>query len=114
MKLGLEQPRQLVDINALAVAHYLEEQIAAGADAVMIFDTWGGLLGRDAYRRFSLAPVARVLSHLATSPRARDVPTIVFTKGAGGRLDDLVTSGASALGLEVPNSMQLLADEVIE
>ena len=90
----------LVDINALAVAQYLEAQIEAGADAVMIFDTWGGLLGRDAYRRFSLAPIASVLSRLATSARARDVPTIVFTKGAGGRLDDLVTSGASALGLD--------------
>ena len=90
----------LVDVNALAVARYLEEQVVAGADAVMIFDTWGGLLARDAYRRFSLAPVAQVLSHLAASTRARHVPSIVFTKGAGGRLDDLATSGATALGLD--------------
>ncbi len=55
----------LVDINARAVAAYLEEQIVAGADAVMIFDTWGGLLTSDAYRRFSLGPVMEVLAHLA-------------------------------------------------
>jgi uroporphyrinogen decarboxylase len=90
----------LVDINARAVAAYLEEQIVAGADAVMIFDTWGGLLTRDAYRRFSLRPVAQILAHLSTSARARHVPTIVFTKGAGGRLDDLAGIGADAVGLD--------------
>ena len=90
----------LVDINARAVAAYLEEQIVAGADAVMIFDTWGGLLTSNAYRRFSLEPVTRVLAHLAKSARARHVPSIVFTKGAGGRLEDLAASGASAVGLD--------------
>ena len=90
----------LVDINARAVAAYLEEQIVAGADAVMIFDTWGGLLTKEAYRRFSLGPVTQVLAHLAKSARARHVPTIVFTKGAGGRLDDIAQIGASAVGLD--------------
>ena len=91
---------RLVDINASAVAAYLEEQIIAGADAVMIFDTWGGLLTREAYQRFSLAPVERVLAYLAKSAKAARVPSIVFTKGAGGRLEDLALTGANAVGLD--------------
>jgi uroporphyrinogen decarboxylase len=90
----------LVDVNARAVAAYLEEQIVAGADAVMIFDTWGGLLTAEAYRRFSLGPVRHVLAHLRQSVRARHVPTIMFTKGAGGRLDELAEIGATAVGLD--------------
>ena len=90
----------LVDVNARAVSAYLEEQIVAGADAVMIFDTWGGLLTAEAYRRFSLGPVSQVLAHLRQSDRARHVPTIMFTKGAGGRLGELAQTGATAVGLD--------------
>ncbi|HEY5310753.1 MAG TPA: uroporphyrinogen decarboxylase family protein, partial [Casimicrobiaceae bacterium] len=76
--------QRLVDLNARAVALYLNEQIAAGADAVMIFDTWGGLLSTDAYRRFSLATMKSVLNALRPDPQGKRVPSIVFTKGGGG------------------------------
>ena len=86
---------RLVSVNADAVAAYLGEQAAAGADALMLFDTWGGLLTPDAYRRFSLAPMRAVIARLP-----RGVPTIVFTKGAAATLDDIARSGASCVGLD--------------
>ena len=92
--------QRLVDVNAAAVAAYLNEQIARGADAVMIFDTWGGLLSTPAYRRFSLAPMRAILAALAPGPDGRQVPTIVFTKGGGQWLDEVAASGASAVGLD--------------
>jgi uroporphyrinogen decarboxylase len=92
--------QRLVDLNARAVAAYLNEQIAQGADAVMVFDTWGGLLSTAAYRAFSLGPMASVLAALKPGPDGRKVPTIVFTKGGGQWLEDLAASGADAVGLD--------------
>jgi uroporphyrinogen decarboxylase len=92
--------QRLVDVNARAVATYLNEQIARGADAVMIFDTWGGLLTTAAYRRFSLAPMRAILSALGPRPDGQPVPTIIFTKGGGQWLDEAAASGASAVGLD--------------
>lgn len=92
--------QRLVDVNARAVALYLNEQIAAGADAVMIFDTWGGLLATDAYRRFSLATMKGVLDALRPDPQGKRVPTIVFTKGGGGWLTEIAGIGASGVGLD--------------
>jgi uroporphyrinogen decarboxylase len=86
---------RLIDVNARAVAAYLVEQINAGADAVMIFDTWGGLLSAPAYRTFSLASMRGVIRSLPAG-----VPTIVFTKGGGAWLDDIARCGASAVGLD--------------
>ena len=92
--------QRLVEVNAEAVAAYLNEQIAAGADAVMLFDTWGGLLSAGAYRTFSLASMRSVLAGLRSGPDGHAVPTIVFTKGGGQWLDDLAATGASAVGLD--------------
>ena len=91
---------RLVDVNARAVAAYLNEQIACGADAVMLFDTWGGLLSTAAYRRFSLAPMRAILAALKPAPGGAEVPTIVFTKGGGQWLEEIAASGASAVGLD--------------
>lgn len=91
---------RIVDVNARAVAAYLREQIAAGADAVMIFDTWGGMLTAAAYRRHSLAPMRAVLGALAADPATSGVPTIVFTKGGGGWLDEIAACGAAGVGLD--------------
>ena len=90
----------MVAVNALAVTAYLNEQIAAGVDAVMIFDTWGGLLSAAAYRRFSLAPMRAILAALNPAPDGRAVPTIVFTKGGGVWLDEIASCGASGVGLD--------------
>ena len=92
--------QRLVAVNAQAVAAYLNEQIAAGADAVMVFDTWGGLLTAGAYRTFSLASMRAVLAALNPGPDGRPVPTIVFTKGGGQWLEDIAGCGASAVGLD--------------
>ena len=89
----------IVAVNAKAVAAYLAAQIDAGADAVMLFDTWGGLLSAGAYRRFSLGPMRDVLAALAARP-GRRVPTIVFTKGGGAWLPEIAASGADGVGLD--------------
>jgi uroporphyrinogen decarboxylase len=85
----------LVDVNARAVMAYLDAQVASGADAVMVFDTWGGLLTADAYRTLSLAPMRAIVEKL----RAR-VPVIVFTRGGGGWLPDIAATGAHCVGLD--------------
>ncbi|NDP41893.1 MAG: uroporphyrinogen decarboxylase [Aromatoleum sp.] len=92
--------RRLIDVNAGAVAAYLNEQIAAGAEAVMLFDTWGGLLSAAAYRTFSLSSMRAVLQALKPGPDGQPVPTIVFTKGGGQWLDDIASCGASAVGID--------------
>jgi uroporphyrinogen decarboxylase len=78
-----------------ATALYLEAQVAAGVDAVMLFDTWGGALAASAYVEFSLAYMERILARLPAG-----VPTIVFTKGGGVWLERIAESGASALGVD--------------
>src|SRR6266550_714333 len=70
--------QHIVDVNTEAVAAYLGEQITAGVDAVMIFDTWGGLLATDQWRRFSLASMQSVLERLARAPLRARVPAIIF------------------------------------
>jgi len=102
-RMAVERPDlldRLVALNARAVADYLSHQVRAGADAVMIFDTWGGMLSTRAYRRHSLAPMRFVLDALAADPATAATPTIVFTKGGAGWLDDIVGLGASAVGLD--------------
>jgi uroporphyrinogen decarboxylase len=92
--------QRLVTMNARAVAAYLNEQIVAGADAVMLFDTWGGLLSAERYRTFSLEPMRAVLRALAPAADGRPVPTIVFTKGGGQWLDEIAACGASCVGVD--------------
>jgi uroporphyrinogen decarboxylase len=92
--------QRLIDVNTGAVIAYLNEQIAAGADAVMVFDTWGGMLSCSAYRRFSLASMRAVVAGLDAGPAGHPVPSIVFTKGGGTWLADLAASGASCVGLD--------------
>jgi uroporphyrinogen decarboxylase len=89
---------RVLSINADAVAAYLAQQIAHGADAVMIFDTWGGLLAASAYPKFSLDYVARVIARLHQS--APHTPVIVFTKGGGQWLERIAECGCDAVGID--------------
>jgi uroporphyrinogen decarboxylase len=91
--------QRVLSINADAVASYLVEQVRHGADAVMIFDTWGGLLAADAYGRFSLSYIEQVLArlHAACGP---SVPSIVFTKGGGQWLERIAACGCDAVGVD--------------
>jgi uroporphyrinogen decarboxylase len=90
----------LLDINARAVTAYLNAQIEAGAQAVMIFDTWGGSLSAGAYKTFSLDYMQRIVAGLTRSRDGRRVPSIVFTKGGGLWLEDIAAIGCDALGLD--------------
>lgn len=91
---------QVLDINARAVIAYLNAQIEAGAQAVMIFDTWGGSLSDAAYRAFSLEYLRRVVAGLQRSADGQTVPSIVFTKGGGLWLEDIAATGCDAVGLD--------------
>lgn len=83
-----------------AVTDYLNAQIAAGAQAVQIFDTWGGVLTEPAYRTFSLAYMARIVAGLTRHADGRAVPVILFTKGGGAWLEQMAETGCDALGLD--------------
>ena len=88
---------RILDVNVAAVAAYLNAQIAAGAQAVMLFDSWGGVLADGAYQRFSLEPMRRVIAALE---RNNDEPVIVFTKSGGLWLDDIAGLGCAAIGVD--------------
>ncbi len=91
---------RLVATNTRAVTAYLNEQIASGADAVMMFDTWGGLLTTDAYRSMSLSPMREVIAGLVRAGGGNTIPSIVFTKGGGAWLPEIAGIGAAAVGLD--------------
>jgi uroporphyrinogen decarboxylase len=91
---------QLLDILAQSVAHYLLAQVAAGAQVLMIFDTWGGMLGPAAFREFSWRYITHIIAALQADPRAREVPVIAFSKGAGQHLAEMADSGCAALGVD--------------
>ena len=90
----------ILAVNARAVTDYLNAQIAAGAQAVMIFDTWGGVLADAAFHEFSLAYSKQVLAGLTRMNDGRIVPRILFTKGGGAWLEAMSQSGADALGID--------------
>ena len=96
---------RLLEVNAKAVADYLNAQIAAGAQAVMIFDTWGGTLAHDAYLEFSLAYLRRVVGALVREREGVRVPSIVFTKGGGQWLEAIAGCGCDAVGLDWTTSL---------
>lgn len=91
---------RLLDVNARAVAAYLIAQVEAGAQALQVFDTWGGLLSPHAFREFSQRYLHQVAALVKADPRARAVPLILFSKGANGHLEGLADSGCDALGLD--------------
>lgn len=91
---------RVLDVNAKAVATYLNAQIAAGAQAVQIFDTWGGMLADGDFQRFSLRYTCQVLDSLVRENEGEVVPSIVFTKGGGEWLSEIAASGCNAVGLD--------------
>ncbi|ROO24665.1 uroporphyrinogen decarboxylase [Salinisphaera orenii MK-B5] len=95
-----EALHQLLDVLARSVAAYLNAQIAAGAQAVQIFDTWGGVLTPAGYREFSLAYMQAIVDALEPAPDGSRVPAILFTKGGGPWLESMADTGAAALGLD--------------
>ncbi len=91
---------RILEITAQTVIQYLNAQIAAGAQAVMIFDSWGGALSHNAYQEFSLAYMQKIINGLTKEAEGRTVPSIMFTKGGGLWLEAQAATGANALGLD--------------
>lgn len=101
--LAYDQPEvmhALLDKLAQSVTHYLNGQIKAGAQAVQIFDSWGGALSHTAYQEFSLKYMQQILNGLVREHEGREVPVILFTKGGGQWLETMAATGATALGLD--------------
>ncbi len=91
---------RILEVNAQAVTAYLNAQIDAGAQAVMLFDSWGGVLADGAFQRFSLDYTRRVVAGLQREKDGQRVPCIVFTKGGGPWLDAIADCGADVVGLD--------------
>lgn len=90
----------LLDKLAQSVTSYLNAQILAGAQAVQIFDSWGGSLSSAAYQEFSLAYMQKIVNGLIREHEGRRVPVILFTKGGGLWLESMADTGVEALGLD--------------
>jgi uroporphyrinogen decarboxylase len=95
-----ELAHRLLDKLADAVTDYLNAQIEAGAQAVQIFDTWGGVLAPEAFREFSLAYMARIVERLTREHEGRRVPVILFSKGSHLSLEAQADTGCDALGVD--------------
>jgi len=91
---------RMLRVNADAVAAYLNAQIEAGAQAVMIFDSWGGVLADGAFQAFSLDYTRRVLAQVKREHEGQRIPHIVFTKGGGLWLEEIAVTGADVVGLD--------------
>ena len=91
---------QLLDILADTVIDYLNAQIEAGADSVMIFDTWGGLLNKQCYENFSLQYMAKIVDGLHRNYDGKTIPVTLFTKGGSAWLEQIAASGCDGIGLD--------------
>lgn len=102
-KLMFAEPQamhQLLDVLAESVIEYLNAQIEAGAQSVMVFDTWGGVLSPRDYQQFSLAYMEKIVNGLTKSSDGRVVPVTLFTKNGGQWLEAMAATGATALGVD--------------
>ena len=106
----------MLETTAFTVIQYLNAQIAAGAQAVMIFDSWGGALSHNAYREFSLSYMQKIVAGLTKTNDGKKVPSIVFTKGGALWLEAQADIGADALGLDwavdIGSARQRVGDKV--
>ena len=99
----IERPLELHRLLALlaeATTTYLTAQVRAGAQALMIFDTWGGVLTTPAYHEFSLEYMRRIVEQVPREQESRRVPLVLFTKGGGGWIEAIAGSGCDAVGLD--------------
>ena len=106
--------QHILDINAQSVAAYLTEQVKAGAQALMIFDTWGGMLPDGWYQKMSLASMQKVIASLPREHEGQKIPVIMFTKGGAIWLNDMAQVGADVIAIDWTMSLsrarkQLLA-----
>jgi len=101
--LMFQNPRhmhQMLNILADTVVDYLNAQIEAGADSVMIFDTWGGLLNKQCYENFSLQYMTKIVDGLHRNYNSKTIPVTLFTKGGSAWLEQIAESGCDGIGLD--------------
>jgi len=101
--LMFEQPaaaHQLLQVVTDSVIEYLRAQLAAGAQSLMVFDTWGGMLSTQCYKDFSLAYMQQIVTALKTDEATKNTPVVLFTKGGGQWLELLAETGCDGLGLD--------------
>ena len=91
---------QLLDVLADTVIDYLNSQIEAGADSVMIFDTWGGLLNKESYENFSLRYMSKIVNGIRREHEGRVIPVTLFTKGGSAWLEQIAATGCDAVGID--------------
>ncbi|GAB1391988.1 uroporphyrinogen decarboxylase [Rhodocyclaceae bacterium] len=103
---------KILDVTATAVTSYLNAQIESGAQAVQIFDTWGGALSHAAYEEFSLAYMQRVIAGIKKTHDGERIPCIVFTKGGGQWLEKIADIGCDAIGLDWSTDIGLARQRV--
>jgi uroporphyrinogen decarboxylase len=95
-----KQLHQLLNVLADTVIDYLNAQIEAGADSVMIFDTWGGLLNKESYENFSLRYMSKIVDGIHRKYDERTIPVTLFTKGGSAWLEQIAATGCDCVGLD--------------
>ncbi|HPF57205.1 MAG TPA: uroporphyrinogen decarboxylase [Candidatus Competibacteraceae bacterium] len=91
---------RLLEITTQSIIAYLNAQLASGAQALMVFDTWGGILTPRAYQEFSLAYLSRIVAGLVRETGDEPAPVILFTKGGGAWLEEIAATGCDAVGVD--------------
>lgn len=108
---------QLLQIVTDSVIAYLKAQVAAGAQSLMVFDTWGGMLSTENYKEFSLAYMSRIVAAIKADELAKNTPIVLFTKGGGQWLEMMADTGCDGLGLDwtvdIAQAKQRVGDRVI-
>ena len=105
---------RLLDVNADSVTAHLNAQIESGAQAVQIFDTWGGTLSESSFKEFSLCYIEKIISGLHKTFDGESIPVIVFTKGADQWLESIAHCGAQAVGLDWTSNLARARNRVAD
>ena len=108
---------KLLQVVTDSVINYLTAQVAAGAQSLMVFDTWGGMLSTANYQAFSLAYMQQIVTALKSNPICKDIPVVLFTKGGGQWLEMMADTGCDGLGLDwtvdIENAKARVGDRVV-
>lgn len=91
---------KLLSVITDSVIAYLKAQVAAGAQSLMVFDTWGGILSTKQYEAYSLSYMAKIVDALKSDPACKDIPVVLFTKGGGQWLEKIAATGCDGVGLD--------------
>ncbi|GAA6139829.1 uroporphyrinogen decarboxylase [Arenicella sp. 4NH20-0111] len=112
-----ESAHKLLQIVTDSVIQYLKAQVASGAQSLMVFDTWGGMLSTENYKRFSLSYMSQIVSAIKSDPLCSSVPIVLFTKGGGRWLELMADTGCDGLGLDwtvdIADAKARVGDKVI-